>query len=91
MDELKNKHIHVWNVDELDDLFRKIDWNQYKVDLQQSLANERLWELGCFDGDNPHTENIKRIEEELNLLEAGEYEEVIKMHDLEHFKDFVEE
>ena len=38
-------------------------------EAEQSLSNERLWEKG-YDGeeDNPHTENIKAIEQYILVL-----------------------
>lgn len=67
----------------------EIDWDAYKEDLLQNLSNERLWEMGCFDEYNPHTENIQMIEEEIAMLEDGDYESVLSMHDVEYFEDFI--
>ena len=37
-------------------------------EAEQSLSNERLWEKG-YDGEyNPHTENIKAIEQYISVL-----------------------
>ena len=38
-------------------------------EAEQSLSNERLWEKG-YDGEdtNPHTENIKTIEQYISVL-----------------------
>ena len=38
-------------------------------EAEQSLSNERLWEKG-YDGeeDNPHTDNIRAIEQYISLL-----------------------
>lgn len=91
MDNTKDMQVHIPDMDDWDALLRKIDWFLYKSDLEASLANERLWELGCTDECNPHTENIVRIEEELELLEAGEFEELVKMHDAEYFNDYLED
>lgn len=91
MDNTKNMRVYIPDMGELNDLLRKIDWFLYKSDLEASLANERLWELGCTDEYNPHTENIVRIEEELELLEAGEFEELVKIHDAEYFNDYLED
>lgn len=67
----------------------EINWDAYKENLLQSLKNERLWEMGCFDEYNPHTANIQAIEEEISFLEDGDYESVKAMHDMEYFEDFI--
>lgn len=67
-----------------------IDWREYKSNLEISLENERLWELGCFDEYNPHSHNIIQIEKELSLIETDDYETILRMHDVEYFKDFME-
>jgi len=33
-----------------------------------TLGNERIWEKGCDDDYNPHTENIERHEEYIRVL-----------------------
>lgn len=70
---------------------QKVNWHEYQTSLQSSLANERVWEMGTtyLGGYNPHTENIMQIEAELELLEAGNYEAVVQMHDVEYFVDFM--
>lgn len=82
-------NVSILDTDDLDALCRAIDWAEYQSMLEQSLANEKIWELGYMDGYNPHTDNIAGIEEELGLLSAGEYEAVVRMHDAEFFQDFV--
>lgn len=38
-------------------------------DVQNSIANERLWEKGCPPtGDNPHTQNILNYSKYLETL-----------------------
>lgn len=86
---MNTRNVNIPDIDDLDALCRAIDWTQYQSMLEQSLTNEKIWELGCMDGYNPHTDNIAQIEEELNLLSAGEYEAVVRMHDAEYFQDFV--
>lgn len=82
-------NVSILDTDDLDALCRAIDWVEYQSMLKQSLANERIWELGCMGEYNPHTDNIAQIEKELNLLSAGEYEAIVRMHDVEFFQDFV--
>lgn len=73
---MNTRNVNIPDIDDLDALCRAIDWAQYQSMLEQSLANEKIWELGCMDGYNPHTDNIAQIEEELNFLSAGEYEAI---------------
>lgn len=86
---MNNLDARIPDIDDLDALCRAVDWFQYQSMLQQSLANEKVWELGCMDEFNPHTDNIVQIEEELRLLSAGEYETIARMHDAEYFQDFI--
>lgn len=37
-------------------------------EAEQSLSNERLWEKGYDGEDNPHTENIKTLEQYISVL-----------------------
>lgn len=37
-------------------------------EIEASIKNERVWELGCDDEYNPHTENIAIMEEYLDAL-----------------------
>lgn len=55
-----------------------VDWNAYKRDIEQSLANERLWGLG---GSVLAEENIERFEEELYLIENENYDELLSKYD----------
>lgn len=91
MNNLKNTPVHIPDIDNVDELCRRIDWRQYKSELEASLANERIWELGCLDEYNPHTHNIVLIEKELALLNSGEYEAILRMHDVEYFNDYLED
>lgn len=91
MNNLKNTSVHIPDIDDVDELCRRIDWQQYKSELEVSLANERIWEFGCLDKYNPHIHNIVQIERELTLLYNGEYKTILKMHDVEYFKNFMEE
>lgn len=67
----------------------KIDWEAYRNNLLASIKNERIWELGCLDDYNPHTENIENLEEELEMLENGDYNAIINNHEKEYFNDFM--
>jgi len=67
----------------------KIDWEAYRNNLLASIKNEKIWELGCFDDYNPHTGNIENLEEELEMLENGDYNAIINNHEKEYFNDFM--
>lgn len=44
----------------------------YKSEIEEvksTIENERVWELGCYDEYNLHTENIAIMEEYLQVLE----------------------
>lgn len=67
-----------------------VNWELYRKNLEDGLANERLWELGCNGDYNPHTENIQVIEKELKLIQYGDYDSILKMHNKEYFEEFRE-
>lgn len=67
-----------------------VNWELYRKNLEDGLANERLWELGCNGDYNPHTENIQAIEKELQLIQYGDYDSILKMHNKEYFEEFRE-
>lgn len=68
----------------------QINWELYRKNLEGGLINERLWELGCNGDYNPHTENIQVIEKELKLIQYGDYDSILKMHNKEYFEEFRE-
>ena len=69
----------------------KIDWKEYHKDLLGSLSNERLWSKAVVDGFNPHLENIYSLENEIENIEQGNYDEIINLHTdtPDYFDDFL--
>lgn len=69
----------------------QIDWDAYHNELVNSLANERIWELGCLSEYNPHTENVENIQEELDAIEHSDYEMIINKYadTPEYFNDYL--
>lgn len=55
-----------------------INWDLYKESVEQSIANEELWLLG---GSDFAEDNIESLKEELELIEAGEFDELLEMYD----------
>ena len=72
----------------------RIDWEQLEEDLRVELSNEKIWEMG-FNDDyrNPHTTNILFIEQILDRIFNGDYEEAISliedMYGMEYFDDYL--
>lgn len=60
-------------------LHHLIDWGAFKEELLKSLSNERIWSKGNTGDYNPHEENIKYIEELLEMINKGEFEEIVAM------------
>lgn len=55
-----------------------INWDLYKESVEQSIANEELWLLG---GSDFAEDNIESLKEELELIEAGDFDELLEMYD----------
>ena len=72
----------------------RIDWEQLEEDLRAELSNEKIWEMG-FNDDyrNPHTTNILFIEQILDRIFNGDYEDAISliedMYGMEYFDDYL--
>lgn len=72
----------------------RIDWEQLEEDLRVELSNEKICEMG-FNDDyrNPHTTNILFIEQILDRIFNGDYEEAISliedMYGMEYFDDYL--
>lgn len=63
-----------------------IDWDQYKESVEQSIANEELWLLG---GSDYAEDNIESLKEELELIEAGDFDELLEMYDDDVWEDYL--
>lgn len=63
-----------------------IDWDQYKESVEHNIANEELWMLG---GSDFAEDNIKSLNEELELIEAGEFDELLEMYDDNIWEDYL--
>lgn len=72
----------------------RIDWEQLEEDLRAELSNEKIWEMS-FNNDfrNPHTTNILFIEQILDRIFNGDYEEAVRliedMYGMEYFDDYL--
>lgn len=71
----------------------QIDWTEYRQNLIGSISNERIWALGYCgkNGSNPHIENCNKLEEEIRLLDNGDYDSILDLHSdaLDYFDDFL--
>lgn len=69
----------------------KIDWKEYYQNRLASLSNESIWSLGCTDSYNPHLQNVKDIEREIEAIVRTDYEEVVNKHidTPEYFDDYI--
>lgn len=71
----------------------RIDWEQLEEDLRKELSNEKIWEMGYGDDPrNPHTTNILFLEQIIDRIFNGDYDEAISqiegMYGLEYFDDY---
>ncbi len=56
-----------------------IDWETYKEDVAAAMRNERLWAMGAERPEEEmHLANYDKLQEELRLLEAGDYAAVLE-------------
>lgn len=60
-----------------ENLIRIMDWDAYRKNLEDSIRNEGIWSLGDISEENPHEENIEKIQEELEYIVNGQYQSVI--------------
>ena len=55
-----------------------VDWDLYKENVLQDIANENLWLLG---GSNFAEDNIASLAEELDLINDEDYDTLLNMYD----------
>lgn len=56
-----------------------IDWETYKEDVAAAMRNEKLWAMGAERPEEKmHLANYDKLQEELRLLEAGDYAAVLE-------------
>lgn len=72
----------------------RIDWELLEEDLRKELSNEKIWEMGHGDDPrNPHTTNILFLEQIIDRIFNGAYDEAISqiedMYGLEYFDDYL--
>ena len=53
----------------------QIDWESYRENVENSIANEKLWATEFSRG------NIANLEYELELIDNEDYEELLNMYD----------
>ena len=63
-----------------------IDWDQYKESVKANIANEELWMLG---GSDFAEDNIAELEEELEMIEAGDFDELLEKYDDNIWEDYL--
>lgn len=63
-----------------------IDWDQYKESVKGNIANENLWGLG---GSDFAEDNIAELEEELEMIEAGDFDELLEKYDDDVWEDYL--
>lgn len=63
-----------------------IDWSAYKESIKLQLQNEHLWSLG---GSEFSAQNIAELEEEIDFIEEGSYDEVFEKYDENTWRDFL--
>ena len=63
-----------------------IDWDQYKESFKANISNEELWMLG---GSDFAEDNIAELEEELEMIEAGDFDELLEKYDDNIWEDYL--
>lgn len=63
-----------------------IDWDQYKESVMANIANERLWMLG---GSEFAEDNIAEMEDELEMIEDGDFDELLEKYDDNIWEDYL--
>lgn len=68
------------------------DWYHYRDVLFESIRNESLWMMGSSDEEQEqiHADNIKRLNEEIEAIDEGDYDRVFEMNECETEKEFEE-
>ena len=55
--------------------YKDVDWESYRENVENSIANERLWATEFS------RENIANLEDELDMIDNEEFEELFNMYD----------
>ena len=68
------------------------DWENYKNMLLETIRNESLWMIGSADEEQEllHADNIKKLDEEIEAIDEGDYDRVFEMNYCETEKKFEE-
>lgn len=68
------------------------DWENYKNMLLETIRNESLWMIGSADEEQEllHVDNIKKLDEEIEAIDEGDYERVFEKNYCETEKEFEE-
>ena len=68
-----------------------IDWETYKEDVAAAMGNEKLWAMGAERPEEEmHLANYDKLQEELRLLEAGDYAAVLEANpESDIFSDYL--
>lgn len=66
------------------------DWENYKSMLFETIRNESLWMIGSADEEQEllHVDNIKKLDEEIEAIDEGDYERVFEMNYCKTEKEF---
>lgn len=63
--------------------YKDVDWASYRENLENSIANERLWATEFSRG------NIADLEYELELFANEEFEELFNMYDEDIWESYL--
>lgn len=55
--------------------YKDVDWEDYRENVEASISNERLWATEFS------RENIADLEDELDMIDNGEFEELFDKYD----------
>ena len=63
-----------------------IDWDAFKENIENNIANERIWGLG---GHEFADSNIADYEEELDAIENEDYDFIFDKYDDDYLEDYL--
>jgi hypothetical protein len=63
--------------------YKDVDWESYRENVENSIANEKLWATEFSRG------NIADLEYELELIDDEDYEELFNMYDEDIWENYL--
>ena len=65
---------------------KDVDWELYRDNVMANISNERIWGLG---GSEFADDNIRALEDELDMIDNEEFEELFNMYDIDVWEEYL--